>query len=96
MAGSTLANGSSAGTPGTPAAANGGSNGGSSGGSSPKSPDAKRMRRTMSDLGEYRVIMSLVRLLPGGMEVKHAVDGAVDRCSAIGNLRCVGTLIELW
>jgi hypothetical protein len=96
MAGSSLANGSTNGssTPnGTPAAANGsGSDGGgssSSGGGSPKSPDYKRMRRTMSDLGEYRVIMSLVRLLPGGMEVKNAVDGAIDRCSAIGNLRWV-------
>jgi hypothetical protein len=94
MAGSNLATGTSgSSTPnGTPAAANGsGSDGGgsSSGGGSPKSPDHKRMRRTMSDLGEYRVIMSLVRLLPGGMEVKNAVDGAIDRCSAIGNLRWV-------
>lgn len=97
MAGSSLANGSS--TPnGTPAAANGsGSDGGgsSSGGGSPKSPDHKRMRRTMSDLGEYRVIMSLVRLLPGGMEVKNAVDGAIDRCSAIGNLRWVLDILRV-
>jgi hypothetical protein len=81
LAGSNLANGSS-----TPNHGGSSSDGGSSGGS-PKSPDAKRMRRTMSDLGEYRVIMSLVRLLPGGMEVKNAVDGAIDHCSAIGNLR---------
>ncbi len=47
----------------------------------------KRMRRTMSDLGEYRGIMALSRLLPHGMEVKHIVDAAINRCSAIGNLR---------
>eukprot|EP00878_Enallax_costatus_P006221 GHUV01006524.1.p1 GENE.GHUV01006524.1~~GHUV01006524.1.p1 ORF type:complete len:1656 (+),score=579.22 GHUV01006524.1:267-5234(+) len=51
------------------------------------SPAAKRMRRTGSDLGEYRGIMSLARLLPGGSEVKAQVDDSVDRCSAIGNLR---------
>lgn len=59
----------------------------SSGDGSELPPAAKRMKRTMSDLGEYRCIMSLSRLLPGGMEVKAAVDGAVDRCSSIGNLR---------
>lgn len=55
--------------------------------SSPQGPAAKRMRRTHSDLGEYRGIMSLVRLLPGGSEVKAQVDEAIDRCSAVGNLR---------
>lgn len=47
----------------------------------------KRMRRSMSDLGEYRGIMAVSRLLPGGMDVKAAVDEAIDRCSRIGNLR---------
>jgi hypothetical protein len=45
------------------------------------------MTRTMSDMGEYRGIMSVVRLLPGGTEVKLAVDDAIDKCSAVGNLR---------
>ena len=48
---------------------------------------AKRLRRTNSDLGEYRCIMSVSRLLPGGMEVKAAVDTAIDQCSSVGNLR---------
>lgn len=47
----------------------------------------KRIKRTYSDLGEYRGIMSLSRLLPRGMEVKALVDQAVDRCERIGNLR---------
>lgn len=84
LAGSSLANGSS--SAGAAAVVNSSDGGGSDAGS-PKSPAAKRLRRTVSDLGEYRVVMSLVRLLPGGMEVKNAVDSAVDRCSAIGNLR---------
>jgi hypothetical protein len=83
-----------AGAPGSPnkpgaaaaAAANGTAAGGSADGSPSQGP-AKRMRRTHSDLGEYRGIMSVVRLLPGGLEVKGAVDEAIDRCSAIGNLR---------
>ncbi|KAI8474087.1 MAG: inositol hexakisphosphate-domain-containing protein [Monoraphidium minutum] len=41
------------------------------------SPPLKRMKRSMSDLGEYRGIISVSRLLPKGMEVK----------AAIGNLR---------
>jgi hypothetical protein len=41
----------------------------------------------MSDLGEYRGIISLARLLPKGTEVKAAVDEAINRCSQIGNLR---------
>eukprot|EP00775_Hariotina_reticulata_P011247 gene11247-11396_t len=45
------------------------------------------MTRTMSDMGEYRGIMSVVRLLPGGTEVKRAVDDAIDTCSAVGHLR---------
>jgi hypothetical protein len=63
-------------------------------GGSPTSSDdvgngrsAKRLKRTNSDLGEYRGIMSVSRLLPGGMEVKAAVDKAIDQCSSIGNLR---------
>jgi hypothetical protein len=81
-----------AGAPGSPhkpgaaaAAANGAAAGSSDG--SPSQGPAKRMRRTHSDLGEYRGIMSVARLLPGGLEVKGAVDEAIDRCSAIGNLR---------
>lgn len=54
---------------------------------SPQGPAVKRMRRTHSDLGEYRGIMSLARVLPGGLEVKTQVDDSIDRCSAIGNLR---------
>jgi hypothetical protein len=68
--------------PGVGAAAANGAAGGS-----PGQGPAKRMRRTHSDLGEYRGIMSVARLLPGGLEVKGAVDEAIDRCSAIGNLR---------
>jgi hypothetical protein len=68
------------------AAANGAAAAGSADGSPSQGP-AKRMRRTHSDLGEYRGIMSVARLLPGGLEVKGAVDEAIDRCSAIGNLR---------
>jgi hypothetical protein len=71
--------------PGAAAAANGAAAGSSDG--SPSQGPAKRMRRTHSDLGEYRGIMSVARLLPGGLEVKGAVDEAIDRCSAIGNLR---------
>ncbi|KAF6255732.1 inositol hexakisphosphate-domain-containing protein [Scenedesmus sp. NREL 46B-D3] len=82
-----------AGAPGSPhkpgaaaaAAANGAAAGSADG--SPSQGPAKRMRRSHSDLGEYRGIMSVARLLPGGLEVKGAVDEAIDRCSAIGNLR---------
>lgn len=87
MAGSRLVNGAAAGGAAQSTGDAGGGGGASSDGGSPKSPAAKRLRRTCSDLGEYRVIMSLVRLLPGGMEIKDAVDSAIDRCSAIGNLR---------
>lgn len=38
-------------------------------------------------LGEYRNIMNLCRVLPGGTEAKLAVDGAIDACMPIGNLR---------
>jgi hypothetical protein len=51
------------------------------------SPPHKRLKRSMSDLGEYRGIISVSRLLPKGTEVKGAVDEAIDRCSQIGNLR---------
>jgi len=37
--------------------------------------------------GEYRGIMNLCRVLPGGTEAKQAVDAAIDACEAIGNLR---------
>lgn len=47
----------------------------------------KRMRRSGSDLGEYRGIMSVARLLRNGWEMKQAVDTAIDCCSKIGNLR---------
>ncbi|GBF92770.1 paladin [Raphidocelis subcapitata] len=53
----------------------------------PGSPPAKRLKRSMSDLGEYRGIVSVTRLLPRGTDVKGAVDEAIDRCSQIGNLR---------
>ncbi|KAK9808828.1 hypothetical protein WJX72_004439 [[Myrmecia] bisecta] len=38
-------------------------------------------------MGEYRNIMNLCRVLPNGIEAKRAVDEAIDRCCAIGNLR---------
>ena len=38
-------------------------------------------------LGEYRNIMNLCRVLPGGTEAKLAVDDAVDACHPIGNFR---------
>ncbi|PSC67685.1 paladin isoform X1 [Micractinium conductrix] len=38
-------------------------------------------------LGEYRGIMNLCRVLPNGLESKAAVDAAINRCAAIGNLR---------
>ena len=37
--------------------------------------------------GEYRGVMNLCRVLPGGAEAKSAVDEAIDACEAIGNLR---------
>jgi hypothetical protein len=40
-----------------------------------------------SEGGEYRGVMNLCRVLPGGAELKGAVDEAVDACGAIGNLR---------
>lgn len=49
---------------------------------------SKRLRRSNSDLGEYRGIMSLCRLLPAGFEMKLVVDEAIERCSEeIGNLK---------
>lgn len=47
----------------------------------------------MSDLvrsaqaGEYRGVMNLCRVLPGGTEAKAAVDEAINACEDIGNLR---------
>ena len=38
-------------------------------------------------LGEYRNIMNLCRVLPGGTEAKLAVDDAIDACHPIGNFR---------
>lgn len=38
-------------------------------------------------MGEYRGIMNLCRLMPAGTDAKLAVDEAIDRCAAIGNLR---------
>lgn len=38
-------------------------------------------------LGEYRGIMNLCRVLPNGLDAKAAVDEAINRCAAIGNLR---------
>lgn len=39
-------------------------------------------------LGEYRGIMNLCRVMPGGLEAKASVDEAIDRCApSIGNLR---------
>eukprot|EP00850_Spirogloea_muscicola_P022112 SM000277S10347 [mRNA] locus=s277:33301:42396:- [translate_table: standard] len=38
-------------------------------------------------LGEYSVIRSLTRVLQGGAESKRIVDAAIDKCSAMQNLR---------
>ncbi|GAB4814186.1 hypothetical protein N2152v2_001232 [Parachlorella kessleri] len=61
----------------------------SSGGSS-----LLRVESDLSDLarnpllGEYRGIMNLCRVMPGGLEAKASVDEAIDRCGpGIGNLR---------
>ena len=43
-------------------------------------PPAKKLRRSLSDLGEYRGIVSVTRLLPKGTDVKGAVDEAIQRC----------------
>ncbi|KAK9804170.1 hypothetical protein WJX73_008272 [Symbiochloris irregularis] len=43
--------------------------------------------RTAAMLGEYRNIMNLLRVLPGGTEAKLAVDDAIDACYPIGNFR---------
>ncbi|MCO5569307.1 hypothetical protein L7F22_023019 [Adiantum nelumboides] len=37
--------------------------------------------------GEYAVIRSLIRVLEGGVEGKRQVDRAIDKCSAMQNLR---------
>ena len=37
--------------------------------------------------GEYRGVMNLCRVLPGGAEAKAAVDEAIDACEAVGNMR---------
>lgn len=37
--------------------------------------------------GEYRGVMNLCRVLPGGTEAKAAVDESIDACEHIGNLR---------
>lgn len=36
---------------------------------------------------QYRIINSLLRVLPKGSKVKHKVDAAIDRCSSILNIR---------
>lgn len=37
--------------------------------------------------GEYRGVMNLCRVLPGGAEAKELVDDAIDACGSIGNIR---------
>lgn len=72
-------------------------------GSGAASPLSKRNRHStgsllrndseLSDLvrsaqaGEYRGVMNLCRVLPGGAEAKAAVDEAIDACEMIGNMR---------
>ena len=52
-----------------------------------------RVDSELSDLsrsveaGEYRGIMNLCRVLPGGAEAKASVDKSIDACENIGNLR---------
>lgn len=52
-----------------------------------------RVDSELSDLmrsveaGEYRGIMNLCRVLPGGAEAKTSVDKCIDACDTIGNLR---------
>ena len=61
----------------------------------PRSSTASLLRNDseLSDLvrsaqaGEYRGVMNLCRVLPGGAEAKAAVDEAIDACQGIGNLR---------
>eukprot|EP00197_Chlamydomonas_leiostraca_P007983 CAMPEP_0202863826 /NCGR_PEP_ID=MMETSP1391-20130828/4304_1 /ASSEMBLY_ACC=CAM_ASM_000867 /TAXON_ID=1034604 /ORGANISM="Chlamydomonas leiostraca, Strain SAG 11-49" /LENGTH=1425 /DNA_ID=CAMNT_0049543499 /DNA_START=116 /DNA_END=4393 /DNA_ORIENTATION=- len=70
------------------ASASGG--GGSEGGQRPTA------RSLDAGSGEYRGIMSLCRLLPGGFEAKLTVDRAISLASPIGNLladiaKCKGT-----
>lgn len=40
-----------------------------------------------AELGEYRNVMNLCRVLPGGAEAKAAIDAAINACDCIGNLR---------
>lgn len=39
------------------------------------------------EIGEYRGIMNLCRVLPSGVDAKKAVDEAIEQCKAIGNLK---------
>jgi hypothetical protein len=68
-------------SPSKAAAGNGGGRAGSAGAGAgaPGSPPLKKLKRSMSDLGEYRGIISVTRLLPKGTEVKGAVDEAINR-----------------
>lgn len=50
-------------------------------------PSAGRPCSRNALLGEYRGIMNLCRVLPNGLDAKAAVDEAITRCGAIGNLR---------
>jgi len=36
-------------------------------------------------MGEYQIILDLLRVLPGGIRTKRVVDEAIDRCAAFGN-----------
>lgn len=47
----------------------------------PDAPDAALLR------GDYAVIRSLLRVVENGREAKAAADAAIDRCSAMQNLR---------
>jgi hypothetical protein len=51
---------------------------------SPARSPSSRMRRSSSDLGEYRAVMSLSRLLPQGWDIKQQVDAAIAACSQVG------------
>jgi len=39
------------------------------------------------EIGEYRAIMNLCRVLPSGVDAKKAVDEAIEQCKDIGNLK---------
>lgn len=52
-------------------------------------PTAREAYLASLRAGNYRVINSLVRLVPDGLEAKTRCDAAIDLCEAMQNLRWV-------